>query len=326
MIVGAYAAAPPDLAAQPDLEDRWYRRLRQTPGITGLELPFTTTLHPEGIARLAHLLDPAWRSVVTCIPGTGRRLVADPLYGLASTDPAGRRRALDDVRTVHTEVTALADLLGAGCVQAVQLPSAPNRTVAASSVGAFTASLAELAALDWQGAALMVEHCDAFLPEAAWAAQKGFLTLEDEVTAVQDAREGSTRLGHTINWARSVIETRDPLEANRHSALLRETGALTALMFSGVSPSATGYGAAWLDAHLPSAPELPAAGLPEAVGTERTSLLTAEAMGAALAAAGPLLYAGVKVGATPGRASIDQRLQPTLVTLGALALLTARSA
>ncbi|RFA08097.1 hypothetical protein B7R54_01860 [Subtercola boreus] len=322
MIVGAYAASPPDLAAAPELEEQWYRRLRRAPGITGLELPFTTTLHPEGMARLAHLLDQAWRNVVTCVPGTGRILLTDPFYGLASDDPAGRRRALDDLRTVHAEVTELSDVLGAGCVQAIQVQSAPNRTVASSSAAAFAASLAELQALDWQGAALMVEHCDAFLPDAAWAAQKGFLTLEEEISAVQDARASVTRLGHTINWARSVIETRDPLEANRHSALLRETGALTALMFSGVSPDKTGYGEAWLDAHLPPAPELPSAGLPEADGAEPASLLTTEAMGAALATAGPLLYAGVKVGAKPGATSVDQRLQPTLLTLGALAALT----
>ncbi|RFA16339.1 hypothetical protein B7R21_02905 [Subtercola boreus] len=325
MIVGAYAAAPPDLASRPDLEQEWYRRLRQTPGTTGLELPFASTLHAGGMARLAHLLDPAWRNVVTCIPGTGRILPTDPLYGLASNDPAGRRRALTDMRTVHTEVTALTDLLGEGSVQAIQLQSAPNRTVAASSVGAFTASLAELQALDWRGAALMVEHCDAFLPEAAWAAQKGFLTLKEEIAAVQDAEASGTRLGHTLNWARSVIETHDPLEASRHAVLLREAGARTALMFSGVSPEATGYGVAWLDAHLPCAPELSCPGIPENTGAEPTSLLTTEAMGALLATAGPLMYAGVKVGAAPEMTSIGQRVQPTLATLGALTTLTAQT-
>ena len=56
---------------------------------------------------------------------------------------------------------------------------------------------------------MVLEHCDAPMPHPA---SKGFLTLSAELEAVTTANQktaGAAKpVGITINWARSVLETR----------------------------------------------------------------------------------------------------------------------
>jgi hypothetical protein len=86
-------------------------------------------------------------------------------------------------------------------VVAVELHSAPTRGPAgvSSSVASFRVSLGELSGWDWHGAALVVEHCDAW--NADHAPAKGFLSLQDELAAIE-----GMPVGISINWARSVRE------------------------------------------------------------------------------------------------------------------------
>lgn len=67
--VGAYAASPNTTAWDPELEARYYARLRALPNIKGLEHPFLGTLHPHDDAWFVRHIDPNWRFVLTCIPG-----------------------------------------------------------------------------------------------------------------------------------------------------------------------------------------------------------------------------------------------------------------
>lgn len=300
-IAGAYAAAP-----EGD-ETEWYELLRAERDITGLELAFTDTLHHAGPAHLAALMDPGWSSVVTCIPQTARALTVDPLYGLASDDASGRRRAIDDLALVHEQVGVMKSILGERSILAVEVHSAPNTVQARSSVDSLTASLSELASWSWNQTAIMVEHCDAAV--LGRRPHKGFLALEDEIAAVALAARSSTVIGHTINWARSAIEGRDPGMAREHVDRVHASGAVAALMFSGVSPDVTRYGEAWSDAHLPIS-----AGLR---GAEASSLLTASELHASLRHASHVLYTGVKVG-SGGSLTPRERLEPTLATLHAV--------
>lgn len=313
-VVGAYAAAPPHLASDPAAEDEWYAALGASPLVGGLELPFIGTLHPSGVGRLAELVEPGWRSVVTTIPGVGKRLAVDATYGLASRDPRGREAAVADVRVVFDEVRQLRSAVGPEAIQCVAIASAPGVArdgfaSPGSGVGELTESLAEVASWEWDGVALSLEHCDA--PRGHGVPQKGYLSLDDELRAVAAAGRTATTIGHTVNWARSVIEVRDPMEAVTHLEAILERGTLAGLMFSGVSPVQTGFGGPWVDAHLPVASPAP--------GSEPTSLLTpgeiAKALVAATNSAGHL---GVKVG--PGRdaPNLLDRLGPTFATLSAL--------
>src|SRR5437899_3094981 len=79
----------------PDLESRFFGALDEAGFVSGLELPFTGTLHPHDPAWLIRNIRRDWSVVLTAIPGTMGRLGADAEFGLASSSAAGRSRALD---------------------------------------------------------------------------------------------------------------------------------------------------------------------------------------------------------------------------------------
>jgi hypothetical protein len=56
-----------------------------------------------------------------------------------------------------------------------------------------------------------------------------------------------------VNWARSVIESREYITPAQHIALAREAGLLAGAVFSGCSPLPTASAPAWADVHLPPA-------------------------------------------------------------------------
>ena len=299
----AYNAAPPGLTGEPALEDEWYALLRTEPRIGGLELGFDGTLHAGGSGRLAGLLDPAWRNTVTTMPGTLATLEHDPRAGLASTDRDARRRAVEDVRRLHAEVLGLQRELGGHAVVAAQLHSAP-RTDGGSSAEALSDSLVEIAGWDWPGVRLLVEHSDATV--AGHRPEKGWLSLDDEIRAVESATEGSGRaIGQSVNWGRSAIEARSAKGPVDHLERLARTGTLGAFTVSGVADGATPRGAAWADVHL--AVDL----------VEPESLLTDAALeeSLAIAASAGVDVIGIKVGADPAAQTLRGRLDPGLATL-----------
>jgi len=255
--VGSYATSPNNWALEnpkdgvpvdAGREAAFYAGLADIPDCSGLEVQcdMAGNLHAfdeeSFLAKWAH---PRWSAVITCIGGTMGNVGASAVFGLASTDDAGRRSALDFARLAQQAVgrwNARGDGSG-GRVVAVAIHSAPNTTKEGSSasVEAFAASLQEMQSWDWQGAALVVEHCDS--AEGArlrqHAASKGFLTMPEEVAAVKMALAASTNpqtaapLGVSVNWARSVLETRDVTTPLEHLRLAREAGVLRGLIFSG---------------------------------------------------------------------------------------------
>ncbi|MCA4134126.1 DUF4862 family protein [Arthrobacter sp. M4] len=314
LIAGAYAAAPPQLASDAAAEARWYELLRSEPLIDGLELPWTGTLHPSGLDHLLSLLEPSWRSVVTAIPGTAQRVATNPLYGLASDDQHSRAQAVRDIEGLFGDVQRIRSAIGPDAVTAVELHSAPNRHGASSSAESFASSLAEIASWNWNGVALAIEHCDAGLP--AGQSQKGFLSLQEEIAAVQQVNAGTrTRLGLTVNWGRSAIEARGPEGPVQHVSEIAEASDLLGVMFSGASGVSTVYGGAFADVHVPVHGT--------EAGTASDSLMTLESISRTLDAAGPkLLYSGVKVAAVPGEVDLEARLLPLRRSLEAVQDLT----
>lgn len=310
IIAGAYAAAPPDAATDTFTEQSWYQLLRAQALIGGLELPWTGTLHGSGIRHLASLLHPTWRSVVTAIPGTAQRMAENPLYGLASDDPTSRSAAVSDIRTLFKEVQVLREILGPDAVTAVELQSAPTRPQASSTPESLARSLLEIAAWDWDGVALAVEHCDAGLP--ANQTQKGFMSLTEEIAAVETAR-GSTgaQIGLTVNWGRSAIETQGPEGPVEHIQTITGASQLFGIIFSGAAPRPTAYGAAFADVHVP----LGGTGL----GCSPDSLMTRDAIHTCLKAGNAhLLYLGVKVAALPKAQTLQERLLTVTSALKAI--------
>ena len=331
-VVGSYATSPSGLLGttfDEEAERSFFAGLAALPEVGGLELALFPDgkLHPHSEEFLLQQLrehGAGWSVVLTCIPGTmGILQDGHPRFGLASDDREGRAAAVKFVASAASSVKRVNAALhratfgleqptegkSSGRVQAVEIHSAPTQGgEVKTSAASLKTSLLELLEEDWSGAQLVVEHCDAFVE--AHPPQKGFLSLEEELQALKFTEKESEWIagvhgaeypapGLTINWARSVLETRDVATPAMHIAqTVAEHGSLAGLMFSGCTSdeliaesggeAAVAFGA-WSDTHMPSST------------TVQGSLLTASAVEASLSAlaatgaASKLRYCGVKV-------------------------------
>lgn len=304
LVLGAYAASPALHAWDPALEREYLDAVVAIDGVDGLELPWSGALHPHDPDWLLANLPRGLRCVVTGIPGTVKALAADARVGLASTDDEGRAEALWLAARLRDDVARLVDSDRDATVIAVELHSAPRRT--GGSADALAASLAEVAAWDWSGASLVVEHCDALVD--GQPAEKGYLRLDEELDAA--ARAG---VGVSLNWGRSAIELRDPDAVVRHAQLARESGLLRGAILSGAADRDGALGGAWVDAHHPFSAQ-------DAAWGDPASVLTVARAAAFFAAAGPLDWRGIKFGWGRPGASVADRVA---MLRGAVALLPA---
>lgn len=251
--------------------------------VGGLEVPFSggrIVIPPGG--------NPDWVYVVSLIPETLARCAADPTFGLASPDLDGRAASVAVARAVHAEVVR-ADVP----VLAVEFHSAPTRI---ADPGCFEESLATISGWDWGATQVVVEHCDAWTD--AHPVQKGFLAQDVELDVA-----GATGVGVSVNWARSVIETRDVETGLDHIEAARARGLLRGVMFSSVSNQDTAFGPAWSDMHL-----VPTGTSDATPG----SLLDPATIWACLEAAADAWY-GFKIGA-PAGTPVDVRIAHLLET------------
>jgi hypothetical protein len=227
---------------------------------------------------------------VTPIPYVMGQVGRDAAYGIASSSDAGRQAALADLRRVADDVARLNDG-SAASVAVVMLHTAPR--AARGSRDVLARSLDEIAAWDWRGAQLVIEHCDALV--AGQEPEKGFLAVEDELAAI--AQSGAP-VGMWLNWGRSAIELRDADAVTDQIARVAASGSLTGLAFSGAAAVEGPYGYPWIDAHLPIRSTFPAS----------ESLLDDEHVVAALAAAGDVAWLGLKAARRPDDATAADAL------------------
>lgn len=298
--VGAYAAsAGLDEAAEAAL----YAGLAGM-DLAGLEQPFFGTLHRRDEGWLIGQIRPEWSLILTTLPGTMDRLASDRRFGLASADPDARQRAIDYMESARRAVEKLNAALGRRAVRAVMAHSAPrlDGSRAKRSLDGFAEALSDLRDRDWQGATLLVEHCDAAVP--GLEPDKGFLRIEDDVLAAK-LSEGRTPVAVAINWGRSAVETRSAEGPLEHIARAVQADLLGALVFSGAAPAHPDYGA-WRDSHVPFSTSVP------------ESILTPAAAKAALAEAGPCPLLGLKLQTKPASLSVPQRLAVLQAGLDAL--------
>lgn len=303
--IGAYAASPNQTGWDPQLEAAYYHELKQIGSIKGLEHPFLGKLHGQDDNWFLTHIAPQWDYVFTCIPGIMNALGRNPQFGLASCDTAGRQEALDFMQQACTAVTKLNSHLGRQAVKAVMLQTAPARDKAVASTDALYQSLSTMQQWDWQGAQLLIEHCDAYVP--AHASSKGFLSLSDEIAVLNrlnTVSDEAQKMGIVINWGRSVFETRRQEGALEHITAVQAAGLLSGLMFSGVSDQDTEYGA-WRDSHQPpQSSELVQHGEPG-------SWMNEQAIHQCLAAVEDLSrlpVLGAKIGIRPHQASVELRM------------------
>lgn len=296
ILVSAYPVSPAHAQWDPVLEAELLPALCALPGVAGLEVPWMGGLHPHDEAWfLANV--PGVPLAVTPIPFVMGRVGADRGYGLASTDEEGRAAAVVDLRRVAADVARIAGESDAS-VAVVTVHSAPR---ASGAVDAFARSLDEIAALDWSGARLVIEHCDAFVSRQA--PEKGFLALDDEIAAI---RSSGAPIGLWLNWGRSAIELRDADAVTAQIAAATATGLLVGLTFSGAAAVRGPYGPPWADAHLPIV----------STHSESASLLDDAHVVAALAAAGDVEWLGLKTARRPDDITAADALRTVARNLG----------
>jgi len=314
-VLGSYATCPnlyplehPDQQGlfgtfNPDREQAFYTGLKAIEQCAGLEVQ----LDHEGQMHcfdekllLEKMLRPDWCAVLTCIGGTMHNVNNGvPGFGLASTDLEGRKAAIEFAKKALAAVgrwNKRPNREATGGVLAVLIHSAPNNTKEGSkgSTESFVESLKELMSWDWEGAKLVVEHCDA--PPEGVAASKGFLPISDEIAAIQKANaDGPNKngpVGLSINWARSVLELRDADGANKHTKQAAEAGVLSGVIFSGCTPDADSPYGPWKDCHMPHTMS------EQSPHGAATSLMSNEAINQTIKAAGGasgLLFCGAKI-------------------------------
>ena len=112
-------------------------------------------------------------------------------------------------------------------------------------------SLREICRWNWNGAKLVIEHCDSYT-EQNKNPQKGFLNLNEELKIIKRMNEEQKiPLGLTINWGRSAIEGRKIDEPENHVAFASNSGVLSGVMFSGVASDENSLYGEWRDMHAP---------------------------------------------------------------------------
>ncbi|CAN5357081.1 DUF4862 family protein [soil metagenome] len=296
VIAGAYATAPRPL--QSDVQFRHYvDQIIATPGIDGLEVPFYMTESPWGSVDYLAASPSDQRHVLTLVPAFVIGMGEQPLMGLASTDEESRASAVALARSAHEYVQRV-NSAGGGSFDTIELHSTPRR--ADGSVDALERSLDEIRTWDWSGVELAIEHCDT--DTGTHAPAKGYLPLDQELDAI--APRGG---GVVINWGRSAIETRSADGPADHIAATAARGALTGVIFSGVSPVDNVLGAAWADSHA----AFSGWGTSSLAAESDASLLTAAELDRCvrLALAAPeLRFLGLKV-APPPAASDEERVE-----------------
>ena len=301
--VGAYATAPITESWDPVIQAEYLDGLKAMPNVRGLEHPFTGTLHAVDDDWFLSAIDPAWDFVFTGMPGVMDRLGEDAGFGIASRVETGRQAALAFYGQARQAILKLNGHLGRQAVKALLIHASPRVSAdAAPDAGALQASLETLASWDWDGAELVLEHCDAHVEGQAPA--KGFLPIEAEIEAVANANRGAgSAVGLCINWGRSALEARSVDGPVAHIEAAKAAGLLRGLMFSGVSGEDSPYGV-WRDTHMPPAQ---AFGIP---AFETTSLLTETEFRRCLAAADyrQLDFMGVKIAVRPDSMRLADRL------------------
>ncbi|QYF74526.1 DUF4862 family protein [Cryobacterium sp. PAMC25264] len=296
----------------PAVESSYLGGLAEIAGIRGLELPWLGSLHPHDEPGLLAALPARWQVVLTSVGYTVAAVARDPRHGLASEDAEGRRAAVANVAAMLAGARRLNDSAGNAVVIAIELQAGPGpHPTSSAGADALAASLAEIGAWEWEGAAVLLEHCDARVPGQSHA--KGFLPLGDEIAAI---RMSGVDAGVVVNWGRSAIELRSSSRVLEHVQAARDAGVLRGLMFSGVADRPSAYGEAWADAHLPFSP-YPGAADPAAY-TEPASLLTVPLAHSALTEAGGLLYSGIKFAWRPADASVGGRVEMIRRSVGLL--------
>ncbi|WP_213765587.1 DUF4862 family protein [Caballeronia sp. dw_19] len=244
LIIAGYTAAP----ANKEDSMIYYKHLATVKRAGGLELAWKGAQMKSDIEDLMKIVPDEWVFTINAIPATFGAWASDHRFGLASPDAAGRETAVAMITDIAAAVRAVNDAAGRKAVLAVEIQPAPGFSdrIYTAHADSFARSLDAVAGLDWDGCAVTVEHCDAYVE--GQTPQKGFLTLDQELN-VLNGLTGSP-VGMSINWGRSLIEVRDPARVVDHVKKASASGLLKGFTLSGTAAKDNAVGKAWADSHL----------------------------------------------------------------------------
>ena len=306
-IVGAYTTSPNLFSWDQESEFEYFQGLKELPLIRGLELPFWgESLHPFDDKWLLSNLDPMWENVLTCVPGTMKRLEDNHYFGLASKNEKNREIAIKFYLKVFECVNNLKNQFGQHSVIGVNISSSPfiNENQVYAHKDCLIKSLIEVVSWEWGRTKLFIEHCDAYNNNNL-NPKKGFLPLDDEIHAlIQVNKQCRSNLRIVINWGRSVIEFKSIEGPLIHLNKAVQHGVLGGLMFSGTTANDDNLYGAWSDLHMPPA------NYSDYKYFEKESLMTYENIKKALLTCNynTLDCLGIKLLAMPAESTIEKRI------------------
>jgi hypothetical protein len=302
--VAAYAISPAGAEWNEKREGAFIDGIKELPFVAGIEMPHHAGFHRWDEDFFFRQADPAWTYVATALPSLIAASRETPGAGLAAVDKTAQKAAIDTVGAIRKSLRRLHDKLSRRAIRAVEIHSGPSngRLSGTASAVAFADALSDIGTWDWDGAEIVVEHCDAAFPGKP--IQKGFLSIEEEIEAIRIANARLNKpVGGSLNWGRSAIEAQSADVVPRHTALLQAAGLMRGMMFSGCSGTDTPYGV-WQDTHMPHAKTDYVSAFADG------SLLTEMEMRAFFAQtkATGLGFTGVKVAIRPTDADVPARL------------------
>ena len=309
--ISAYASSPSLNGWEPRCESPYFQALVKHPDVIGIEHPFVPDDEKYPLSWLLEHIPRHWSVIITALPYFMNAMRDNPDFGLASKNEDARVQAISCMRQMSHYVDTLNNAFGRNLVKAVHFHSLPrsDEVLVRGSQEALQRSLDAIQNVNWQGATLHLEHCDAYVP--GQRPDKGCLRLEEEINTLKTAGN----YGLVLNWARSAIEGRSADYPWQHLSMAQQSGLLRGFFFSGCTDQVGSDYGLWRDTHMP--PE----NFIQGKYLDNDSLLGVTAIQEILRALfvnDDKVYLGIKVRAMKGAGEVDRAVGMNLETLSAI--------
>lgn len=244
--VSAYTTSPSPQIWDPAVESQFYHHLAKSSEILGIEQPLYLDSKRYPLNWLRENISDHLSMIITTLPVFMNLAQSDPLLGLASIHEKHRSAAVRVMENINQQIHELNQMFSRKVVSAIHFHSLPkNKEELRGNKAALAKSLQEIKTMDWLGAELNLEHCDAQL--SLHEVDKGFLLLEDELEALNQVGG----FGLVLNWARSAIECRSVDGPIKHIQMAKQANLLRGFFFSGCTDNPTSEYGLWKDTHIP---------------------------------------------------------------------------
>lgn len=246
--ISAYASSPQADLWDGELESLYFKALAAYPEVIGIEHPFRIKSEKYSLQWLKNNVPNHWSIILTTIPTFLELAAQNRFVGLAATNEADRKEAVEIMRALSAYIVNVNSEFGRKVIKAVHFHAAPPSTEIAlrANKAALVKSLHEVKQMNWGDVELNLEHCDALIP--GQKPDKGFMSLQDEIEALTIVGG----FGVVLNWARSVIEGRSVDHALKHVDLAQTADLLKGYFFSGCTDNSNSVYSAWKDSHMPT--------------------------------------------------------------------------